>query len=76
MNAKIACLNCGYPSVLTCSSCIQDDHEREDCLPGLWLSFCSYHCLFYSDGHGCKDRLPELLLSFCSYFFLLYSGRS
>ncbi len=48
MNAKIACLDCGYPSVLTFSYCIQDDHEREDRLPGLWLSFCSYLFLLYS----------------------------
>jgi hypothetical protein len=47
MNAKIACLGCGYPSVLTCSCFIQDDYERKDRLPGLWLS-CSYVFLFYS----------------------------
>ena len=35
MNAKIACLDCGYPSVLTFACFIQDDHEREDRLPGL-----------------------------------------
>jgi hypothetical protein len=48
MNAKIACLDCGSPSVLTCSCCIQDDYEREDRLPGLWLSCCSYLFLLYS----------------------------
>jgi hypothetical protein len=48
MNAKIACLDCGFPYVLTCPCCIQDDHEREDRLPGLWISFCSYLCPFYS----------------------------
>ena len=55
MNAMIACLDCGYPSVLTCISCIQDDHGCKI------LLFLPVSSCFIQDDHEREDRLPGLL---------------